>query len=381
MKKVLIFMLLCGALGAKVLEFEFELLDRYNSLAAKSENKKEDLSNNIEVEGYYEKYVTRTEWESGPNCGSGAIICLDLFGGHFAEHADIKETYKDASDVVVKDGKVRFKLPDSILFKGDMEGIFVNDIYIGVRINAKTPYSDRKTVVTKQFREFGNKADEKLGYAKINFEKAVFYRLVLVENNEFLPIISNCGYINKSIQEVFPVLPHDAIHIEDSWTQYNIANMHPTLKEHNVTGWRVSYNGYDITGMSAKTLLKLLDIDTGGGRPIYDEVKEYRYAKDGKLFKITGSIYTEYKTGGMYYSIYFHDDGTISKTLSEAGNKYGIEEYEERIKAYFKNEHAFKVFQKSLAYVKHVLDAPRDELQKEFDDYKNAAPLLKEKTK
>jgi hypothetical protein len=177
-----------GALFAKDLEFEFEILDYYDPLSPNQE--KREWLDNLRIEGVYYKTTAKLEWEKGSSgYGRDAIVIapspLPTPGLRTYE----KEVYKKASNVVVKDGKVRFKLAKSIPALSDLAGVRINDFHqVEIELGKldSNAYFKRQTIVERREKIFRGEGS---GNAEFNAFLAMSFRLDLVENGELFPVM------------------------------------------------------------------------------------------------------------------------------------------------------------------------------------------------
>jgi hypothetical protein len=262
---------------------------------------------------------------------------------------------------------------------GDLRDIHINDLFtIGINYEyyvdfRLVPYANGSGTFIKSKRVDFNDSD-----VVIYIKTPISYKLLLAEKDKLSPVITASEYEehypDKSIEEVFKI-PHDEIDISEYGYQEgsNATSPHKALKERSVIGWHVSYNAFDITSMYA------VISHEKKGYTWSDEVNEYRYAKNGKLYRIEGRSYSNL-IGSITYSVYFDPNGSSKRDFNAYPEGITIEQFEKEMEKTYQKQEEFKedikAFKNSMAYIKHILSASHEELQKEFDAYKKSVILL-----
>ncbi|MDR3158373.1 MAG: hypothetical protein LBU11_05040 [Zoogloeaceae bacterium] len=117
-------------------------------------------------------------------------------------------------------------------------------------------------------------------------------------------------YDRKPLEEEFKI-PHDVLpDFGGDWISEkpgkDTASPHDILKEHSVKGWRISHNSFDVTSMYVVIAYQVESRDY----LLEDDIREYRYAQNGKLYKIAGKAHFTDITAYIEYSVYFYSDGS-----------------------------------------------------------------------
>ncbi|MDR2153195.1 MAG: hypothetical protein LBO72_10265 [Helicobacteraceae bacterium] len=383
MKKILAIMLLfCGCASKDdMTEFELELAEFTNPFSENIELERKEFLRKLKFKGVYEesKEVTR----------------LKLFGGRlgmefsprFESRYETIYKYKRASNVVINDNKIRFNIPSKYANRvniswRDMNG---DDREIDVKsytINLKSRFN----LIPQKQINFGDNS-------YISFETLAIIDVSKIDENKTIPLLVD-------FLEFKFIAPHDNVEIYVSDADKSLSMIeNPLFKGEKSKGLYLTYKNLEFTTMRhAITQERTKDADFEVKEKYSSYIKEYRYVKDGKLFKIYGNLCNMF---GAYsscdfersYGVYFLSDGAkyihfstfingyASNHLAKYDDLTPVLEYEKEIlNKYGDDKEKIKSFKKSMEYLKHILSASQDELQKEFYDYKNAAPLLKIKT-
>jgi hypothetical protein len=346
--------------GAKELEFEFMILDAANPFSKNIESEKKEFLKNLKFEGV--KYD-----------GTKNVTTFELFRefAKFDPHFETKEkriySTKKASNIIIEKDEIRFTLPSDYLYS-----IHVTD-GTGREIDMKTPCS----------YVFG------MPQKNIDLGKDSYVKF---ETN-FLVSFSVFDENHTSSHEHAANLPspHDNVQINvESDNQFLSAITNPlsSFKGEESKGLYLTYNNLEITSMMHTTQPHAENAKIA---KYPSHIKEYRYAMNGKIFKIEGWVYHEIITHSReekLYKVYFYPDASKYLHFAEARSGWDVINniknndishvlaYEKKILKDDNGDEAIP-FKKSMEYVRHVLSASQDELQKEFDAYKKIAPHVK----
>ncbi|MDR3159360.1 MAG: hypothetical protein LBU11_10250 [Zoogloeaceae bacterium] len=389
MKKAAAIMFLCsGAFFAgsnMAAEFELEVVALDNPFVPDIELEKTKLLKRMTVKGVYSQYKNVTDL-----LGSSAPTGYAPFPSspfRIVTRERNVETEKRASSVDVKGDKMRFTMPidEHFDYLRAVDGKV--DIYLGGMSEAapKPNYYDlpHKNSLLKTIE-----IDDG---SQIEIHTSAVFNLY--ENKTLLRTITS--YKDKGFSS-----PHDNVFVRISSLDKivsEIKNPLPILNEYRKS--EGLYLTYGRLGVAYITYNSFSSID------------EYRYAIDGKIFKIVGymdlyRIDTNPFDSKRRYAVYFFPDGTRRLYFGDIRHDYPkdfplswmeefnrienlekVREYERvavkrtRSSYYEESDTEKKIadFKKTMEHIRHVLSAPKEELEKELEAYKQNVPSLKVK--
>jgi hypothetical protein len=417
MKKAVIFMcLFLGSIFAKDLEFELEITDFYNPAAVDNELALKETLKNLQIKGEYHENIDYEAVCKKINCAAAELNMRIIS----------KEVSKAGFDFIIQGNKIRFKLPvikdmrliTVSLYLADAEGW--TDLYLKPTIlhgALEEPYENpyptyKHDWTTKKQVRFSDTT-----YVHLSVVKKAALKLSLVgkDGNKSGNLIYFDNY--QDVVGGRDLLRETAVTIDKSDAvsadpNYIFTHAHKLyLPENANKGFYISYGALEVTGM-----IKQIEHNySSSNQKIIGAsyIKEMRYAKNGKLFMITGDVYHEsqlfeikngkeeakkYPYDEEYrYVIYFFQDkpramffGYLASDVSDLeylerhsklknnNVKRSFAEFEKEVFDSYddQSEDRFVTFKKSLEYVERVFGASDKELQKEFEAYKKSVLKL-----
>jgi hypothetical protein len=366
--------LLLGAIFAKDLEFELEITDFYDPSAVDDKQALAKLLGNLTIEGGYRGAGNSLVWDDGSGgCGNGVAICVKIPGPRIEERYHVK--YKDASQITIKDNKIRFKLPDK-RSSDELHSIAVNKyIFAFLDINEKVSNEQILTLFPEQLLAFDGGSMSKFGVVEMTFKikTPISLKLSLLNDGEIVPIdIWGASYksSNASIGEKTLINNVELVYYfrDDDFSPKNA----DFSKLNEV---RFIYNDLEITAKNRD------NNDTA--------VKEYRYYKGGKLVKIEGQVHFRKANEFEIYFVNFS-----SKKVSEFGDGRTYKWWKDRsedalsdivkfekevLKKLYKNsedDEVVKMFKEEIGYFKKLFSSSHEELQKELEFDRESLPAI-----
>jgi hypothetical protein len=345
-------------------EFEFEFMDYYDPTAENAQSAIAVEMENLSIRGDYKERSTRTYLDTSPNCGHGAPFCFGRLPS-FETYTETSSSKKQASNISVKGNKIRFQLPDSDNGKY-RESIWINDHELYSWSNSGSGYPATYLIKTYNYNKYN--------LYRCNFVavKQLVYKLSHVKDGQTSPDTRN-GEKRPLVNDVGKDLER---HVKlDCSANYVTADFAHALGRYFPKGQtnalRVSVGTLDA-----------INIKNHPSDDRSPDVVETRYAKDGKLLWIKGRIAPGRKSGiyleDEHYTVYFYPDGSTKRYFMDEEWKdlTHVKIYENNIRERANKETASKIISSYTAYMRYILSASPEELQKEFDLYKRNSALI-----